>query len=398
MRICFLSHSVRLGGAERVLLETIEAFQSQGVECRVLVPGNGEFCNELVRLGVSFAIVSYPLWMSRGKLAWVDWLKSAVGMILNTIVVAWKIHRWQPDYVYSNTATVCVGAFASRLTGRPHIWHLHEFGMEDQGLSFLFGQRPSLVVIDRLSFRCICVSEALAAKYRRSIEPSKITVIYPSMHQSLRDGMQGETESAPLAPFGSPAKRFRCVIAGALMEGKGQDESVRAMARLKGTEVDAELLIVGDGLPAYRRELEDSIKTNQLEGRVHFAGQVADVLPLMRSSDAVLICSRSEAFGRVTIEGMFSGKPVIGARSGATAELIEEGVNGILYDQGDPADLAAKIEYLCHNPAVGKQLGINALRWVKSYFTRARYARELMSIVESLSEPAAKLVGPAPIA
>lgn len=398
MRICFLSHSARLGGAERVLLETIEAFQSQGVECRVLVPGNGEFCNELVRMGVPFAIVSYPLWMSRGRLAWVDWLRSAVGIILNTIVVAWKVHHWQPDYVYSNTATVCVGAFASRLTSRPHVWHLHEFGMEDQGLSFLFGQRSSLAVIDRLSFRCICVSEALAAKYRRSIEPSKITVIYPSMHQSLRDGTRGGTEVASLAPLASPTKRFRCVIAGALMEGKGQDESVRALVQLKDTGVDAELLIVGDGLPAYRRKLEDSIKTNQLEGRVHFAGHVADVLPLMRSSDAVLICSRSEAFGRVTIEGMFSGTPVIGARSGATAELIKEGVNGILYNHGDPADLAAKIEYLCHNPAVGKQLGMNAQRWVRSYFTPERYTRELMSIVESCSEPAAKLVGPAPIA
>jgi glycosyltransferase involved in cell wall biosynthesis len=398
MRICFLSHSARLGGAERVLLETIEAFQSQGVECRVLVPGNGEFCDELARMSVPFAIVSYPLWMSRGKLAWVDRLKFAAGIILNTIVVAWKIHRWQPDYVYSNTATVCVGAFASRLTGRPHIWHLHEFGVEDQGLSFLFGQRPSLVLIDRLSFRCICVSEALAAKYRSSIEPSKITVIYPAMHQSLRDEMRGEREPAPFAPLASPTKRFRCVIAGALIEGKGQEEGVRALARLKDTGVDAELLIVGDGLPAYRRQLEDSVKTNQLEGRVHFVGHVADVLPLMRSSDAVLICSRSEAFGRVTIEGMFSGTPVIGARSGATAELIEEGVNGILYNQGDPVDLAAKIEYLSHNPAMGKQLGMNALHWVKSYFTQERYAQELMSMVESCSEPAANLVGPAPIA
>jgi len=395
MRICFLSHSAQLGGAERVLLETIEAFQSQGVECRVLVPSNGEFCNELVRMGVPFAIVSYPLWMSRGRLAWVDRLKCAVGIVLNTIIVAWEIHRWQPDYVYSNTATVCVGAFASRLTGRPHIWHLHEFGMEDQGLSFLFGRCPSLAVIDRLSFRCICVSEALAAKYRRSIDPSKITVIYPAMHQSLREEMQGGTKSAP---FASRSKRFRCVIAGALMEGKGQEESVRALAHLKDTGVDAELLIVGDGLPAYRRKLEDSIKTNQLEGRVHFAGHVADVLPLMRSSDAVLICSRSEAFGRVTIEGMFSGTPVIGARSGATAELIEEDVNGILYEQGDPVDLAAKIEYLHHNPAVGKQLGMSALRWVQSYFTRERYARELMSIVEPCSEHAGNLVGPAPIA
>jgi len=392
MRICFLSHSSHNGGAERVLLETIEVLQMQGAECRVLLPSRGELCQELGRLGVPFSIVSFPLWMSRGKARFALRCRAAFGILVNTLMIAWSIHRWGCDIVYSNTATVCVGGLASRLVGRPHIWHLHEFGLEDQALSFLFGDNASLALINRLSSRCICVSHALASKYAQSIDPSKIVVIYPSMHLALKDG----TDSTQFESCVTSRKRFRCVIVGTLMEGKGQGESVLAFARLREIGIDAELLVVGDGLPDYCHFLGGLVRSNQLEDRVTFVGQVRDALTPMRSSDAVLVCSKSEAFGRVTIEGMFVGKPVIGARSGATAELIQDGVNGLLYNQGDPSDLAAKIEYLYKNPGIANELGRNGQSWVEKCFTQERYAGELIAVLKSLSLPIAKVIGPAP--
>jgi glycosyltransferase involved in cell wall biosynthesis len=93
---------------------------------------------------------------------------------------------------------------------------------------------------------------------------------------------------------------------------------------------------------------------------------------------------------------MFVGKPVIGARSGATAELIQDGVNGLLYNQGDPSDLAAKIEYLYKNPGIANELGRNGQSWVEKCFTQERYAGELIAVLKSLSLPIAKVIGPAP--
>lgn len=362
----------------------IELLQAQGVECRVLVPERGAFCEELTGLGVPFAIVSFPLWMSRGKVPLFLWLKAGLGTIVNTALVAWKIYRWNCDVVFSNTVTVCVGAFASCLLGRSHIWLLHEYGMEDHGLSFLFGERLSLGIVDKLSTHCVCVSRALAKKYERSIKPSKLTVIYPSMHRALRDAKDTNCGDFPIPPHNG---RFRCVIVGALTEGKGQEESVLALVHLKKLGVDAELLIVGEGLPSYRRRLEELIAANALESQVAFAGQVKTALPAMRSADVVLVCSRREAFGRVTIEGMFAGKPVIGPRCGATAELIKEGLNGLLYDHGDPKDLADKIQYLYENPAVAERLVKNAQSWVESLFTQERYRKEILALLSSPLSP-----------
>ena len=105
----------------------------------------------------------------------------------------------------------------------------------------------------------------------------------------------------------------------------------------------------------------------------------------MRSADVILVFSRSEAFGRVTIEAMIAGKPVIGARSGATAELIQNGVNGLLYSVGDPESLAAEIRYLHDNPKVADQLGKNARKWVEEHFSQDRYSEKILSVLASIS-------------
>jgi glycosyltransferase involved in cell wall biosynthesis len=386
MRICFVSHSGGSGGAERVLLETIELLQAHGVECRVLLPSGGHLCQELIRLGVPFSVISYPMWMGRGKFSFLARVKAAVGVFTNTVQVAWRIFRWKCDVVYSNTATVCVGALAARLLACPHIWHLHEFGMEDQGLSFLFGDRFSLALIDRLSARCICVSHALAKKYQKSIAASKITVIYPSMHRVLNDSEDANLRDSLES---SRPKRFRCVIVGALIPGKGQEDAVLAFAHLKKTGIAAELTIVGDGDPEFRRYLEDVIRSNNLVDNVVFVGHVNNALPAMRSSDVILVCSRSEAFGRVTIEGMFAGRPVIGARSAATAELIQDGINGLLYNPGDSKDLAAKIISIYRDPQTGERLAARAQEWMKGHFTSRRYTEDILNLIQSSSNRSA---------
>jgi glycosyltransferase involved in cell wall biosynthesis len=386
MTICFISHSSRDGGAERVLLETIQVLQAEGIECRVLLPTKGFLSGELSRLGIQFSIISFPLWMSRNNLSLALRVKTALNLAKDTVHVAWRIFRWKSDIVYSNTATVCVGAFAAYLLRLPHVWHLHEFGLEDQGLSFLYGRQASLRLMNRLSSKCICVSRALAASYQESIDPSTISVIYPSVHTAFRDSCA----NGPDVPRFSSTERFRCLIVGSLIEGKGQEDALLAMSLLKKTGIDAELIVVGEGEPGYRHHLETLVEANQLGSNVVFLGAVANAFPAMRSADVVLICSRSEAFGRVTIEAMLAGKPIIGARSGATAELIEAGVNGLLYKTRDPGDLAAQITYLYENRDYADTLGKNAADWVKQNFSQQRFTEDMLTVLASqLPEAAA---------
>src|ERR1700722_6133643 len=101
MRICFISHSSRLGGAERVLLETIDVLQSAGVECRVVLPQRGEMCQELERIGVPFVVISFPLWMGRRKLSFWSRIRLAAALAKDTLLLASRILAWRCDTVYT---------------------------------------------------------------------------------------------------------------------------------------------------------------------------------------------------------------------------------------------------------------------------------------------------------
>lgn len=168
------------------------------------------------------------------------------------------------------------------------------------------------------------------------------------------------------------------------MEGKRQEDAIRAIAALSHMGVRAELDIVGDGSPQYQQYLQAIVTENKLEQYVRFIGYVENAFPLMQNADVVLVCSRCEAFGRVTVEGMRAGKPVIGTRSGGTQELIDNGVNGFLYTAEDYKDLAEKIKYLYEHSAVAKQMGENGRKWSDEQFTEARYGHEIYMLLRQV--------------
>ena len=82
----------------------------------------------------------------------------------------------------------------------------------------------------------------------------------------------------------------------------------------------------------YRKYLDDLIIKLNLNENVFFRGFVENSADMYRNSDAVIVCSRNEAWGRVAAEAMFHQKPVIGFNSGGTKEIITDRVNGFLYN------------------------------------------------------------------
>lgn len=387
MRICFISNCSRIGGAERVLLETIDIFRERDVECHVLLPEEGVFAQELSRRGIPYAIVQSASLTSSGKPSPWARVKAAIRIAVAILPLMRKIIAWKCDIVYSNTLLVGHGAIAAKLLRKPHIWHLHEFGREDHGFSFYFGEGFSCRTVGRLSSVCIVVSKALASKYGKYVEPSRLAVVYPSMGLTLDNGSAASSFNAP-----GPSRRssrFRCIIVGGVCEGKRQEDAIQALKLLLDNSVNVELVVVGGAeQPRYREYLDQIIsQTEGLRDHVIFTGEMRDARPFMQTTDVLLMCSRSEAFGRVTIEAMLAGKPVIGAASGATPELVRDGFSGLLYKVGDAGDLAGKIRYLYDNPSIAQGLGENGKHWAHSIFTKERYASELVRVVEGLQQP-----------
>lgn len=375
MKVCFISHSAAKGGAERSLLELVDVLKEKGIEGYVVLPAHGPLVEELTKREITFCILPYKWWMGKDLPTW----KRMGRIVLNIVTIiplVLRIKRWKCDAVCTNTVTVCVGALAARLLGLPHLWYIREFGYEDHGLVFDLGEKLSLWLMNWLSSIFIANSNAVAQKYQQYIDPSKLRVIY----QSVSVPQNISTEEVPVATNTG----IRCVIVGALQEGKRQEEAILAIGELVHAGIDAELLIVGDGNPKYRDYLQKLVSENELDRYVKFIGYVENPFPFVKSADVVLMCSRNEAFGRVTVEAMKIGKPVIGARSGGTIELIRDGFNGFLYTPGDYKELATKIKYLYEHPDVVRDMGYNGLQWATERFTKERYGEEVLAVLGQL--------------
>ena len=83
----------------------------------------------------------------------------------------------------------------------------------------------------------------------------------------------------------------------------------------------------------------------------------------------MLVCSKYEAFGRVTVEAMMAGCLVIGANSGGTIELIEDGSTGVLFESGDYVDLVNKMIYVIENKNNAKKIAKNGRNVALQCFT-----------------------------
>ncbi len=149
-------------------------------------------------------------------------------------------------------------------------------------------------------------------------------------------------------PFVEPAAAIppdggSLLFLGRLAGWKGADTLLEAAARLARTRSKITVTVAGDG--PVRGDMEARAAALGLGGRVRFTGFVARTLPLLRAADLLVHTSTEpEPFGRVLLEGMASGVPVVASDLGATREIVTDGVDGFLAPAGDAAALATRIE------------------------------------------------------
>src|SRR5262249_27746177 len=142
----------------------------------------------------------------------------------------------------------------------------------------------------------------------------------------------------------------RLVLVGAIQPGKGQMEALQGLEIVLRRHPAAHLTFIGaSGDTPYYRRLLDYISRSGLEERVTFAGFVKDAHRLISNFDLSLMPSWEEAFGRVAVESLAAGVPVIGTRAGGLPEILNDG-GGIMVRPRDPSALATAVLDLWADP------------------------------------------------
>lgn len=375
MKVIWVSHSGGpAAGAELSMCEAVDCLREKGVAVEVVLPWRGELAQRFEQMSIPAHIFPVMKWAGHGP---ERQLRFRLGRARRNFQVLWRLtsylRRSRPDVVVSNTLTVAAGALAARLAGVPHVWYVHELsGSQGHDLYFDWGERFSFWLMDLLSARIIANSQTVCDQLASRIHRRKVSVIYyavevePSAETVRRDGHS-----------------FRLIQVGRVSPGKRQEDAVRAVALLVRKGLDVRLTLVGGELPEYGSRLRAQCEANGIADRVDFVPRVDDPYSYIADADCMIMCSRGEAFGRVTVEAMKLGRPVIGADSGGTSELIRDGVNGFLFRVGDATHLAEKIEILCRDRELLEKMGAEAQRWATDNFNRQLYGAQLFEVLRS---------------
>ncbi len=146
-----------------------------------------------------------------------------------------------------------------------------------------------------------------------------------------------------------PGETLRIVNVGSFQEKKNQILIVRIAEELRGSGVDFQVDLLGDGL--LRPRVESAVKERGLESHVHFRGNVDRVEEWLWRSHVYLHTAWYEPFGLVLLEAMAAGLPCVVLDGKGNRDVIQTGRNGFLMTEQDPRLFAARIEELAASPA-----------------------------------------------
>lgn len=383
MKILVVTHDSNFsGGANRSLYTVLTKLKSQyNVEIDVLLPKKtGQLNEKLDEAKIPWFSHTYFGVISGIRNDGKDILrygKVYVGYFIEhwlSVLLKKKLEHKNYDLVYTNTRLPIVGAKIAKSLGIPHVCHVREFGTVKPLWGFWDHQR-----IYDLSDKVILISHALQKKFEEYVPADKLVTIHNGID----------------SPLGLPkAKKeemtFDLLLTGRLVPDKGHKDAIQAMQILKNKGYSDIRLHIAGGSPTrthiawYEEQILKMVQDAGLEKEVTFLGEVQDMLSTRSRMDIELMCAICETFGRVTVEGMRSHLLVIGTNTGGTPEIIQDEKTGLLYEQGNPRDLAGKIEKVYKDRAYMKELTDAGYFHSQSNFTAEKNVTEIFHVFRSI--------------
>lgn len=286
--------------------------------------------------------------------------------------------RERPAVVYlaNGLTSALPGVIAAARCGIPVI--CHEKGFRRVG--------PVERLMSRWVDTCICMTDDIVAHYRgRNLHPRCFRTILDGIDtQAYTPGggaaVRREFGVAPDAPLVG--------IVGHIQHWKGQHIVVDAMALARREIPDLRCLVVGgvhrQGL-AYAEQLRARIAEADLGDHVILTGARRDVTACMDAMDIVLHSSVTpEPFGRVILEAMALGRPVIAPREGGPQLMVEDGKTGLCVIPRDPAALAAAIVGLLRDSRRRDTMGRAGRARAATVFDIRQHVRAIENVLDDV--------------
>lgn len=302
----------------------------------VVLPETGELKDRLDRNGIETIIV--PLHTIR-TWKWRGVLKSYQKLI--------KLCRdVQPAFIYANGSRAALYAgLVGKTLHLPVIWHCRIADKE-------FLDR----ILTRLCTRIVVNSAATAARFDKRRQ-SKVHVVYNGLDLAWLN--HPKVEKPRFIQKDGPI----ILVVARVSRWKRHELVLSAFESIVPKISNAHLVFVGgrdDHESDWWDELQERSRKSAFSKQIHWLGHCADVRPWYRLASITALASNNESFGRVVVEAMASGVPIVATRSGGVPEIVRHGRDGLLVEPGSSRLMADALLKLLLNDDLRKQMGVSA--------------------------------------
>jgi glycosyltransferase involved in cell wall biosynthesis len=393
-----------MGGAEAALLDILSSLREAEPDWKLdlIVSEAGSLVAKATALGVSTHVLAFPSSLARlgdssaggpagNSIDRLSLLRQILfagnGVRAYAASLRKVLRQLAPDVIHTNGFKMHILGALAKPKSAPLIWHVHDY----------IQPRPFMARLMRLfQRRCkiaLANSNSVALDITAACGKSlPVQTVYNGIDTTVFSllGDRLDLDSLSGLPPATPDV-IKIGMLATFARWKGQEVFLRALA-LTPPEIPIRAYIVGDAL--YQTdgsqysvaELKTLVMDLGISDRVGFTGFVDQPAAAMRSLDIVVHAStESEPFGLVIVEAMACGRAVIACDAGGAAELFENDVTALGHTPGDAAQLAERITQLAGDPDLRKRLGAAGRDTVEQRFNRARLAKELIPIYESVA-------------
>jgi glycosyltransferase involved in cell wall biosynthesis len=382
-RVVFVDHVARLSGGEIALVRLLAAMRG-AIDPYVVLGEDGPLVERLRADGIPVEIVPLDARVRDLRRETVTPRRVGLVVALRTIRDVWRLQRRlrqiRPDIVHTNSLKAALyGGLAGRLARVPVVWHVRDRIADDY-------LPPAAVRFVRLASRVLPTAVICNSKTTLASLPERLHA------HVLYNPVLPDTVERPAAWRPTRGEMLTIGVIGRLAPWKGQEVFLVAFAEaFAGREVRGR--VIGSamfGEDDYAEALVRRADELGIATQVEFTGFREDVWSELSKLDVLVHCSTTpEPFGQVVVEGMAAGIAVVASAAGGPAEIVTDGVDGILVRPNDARALADALRRLAADPELRLRLGA-AAQIASRDFTPERTAERLSELYARLLDGRAR--------
>ena len=371
--VLYICHTSNLGGAALSMYNMIHSLKDF-ITPIVLLPEIGQAFELLSAEGIKCILHPFRLNLRNQNLV-IHYIKYFPHLLLDYYVnsmcintVCKELGGQKIDIVHSNASVFTIGVKLAKILSARHIWHIREF----QDLDFNIYPFSGWEKLKRQLY----TADATIAITKAVFDHWGLNKAHNAY--CLWNAVRSEDDVA----FNKKKQKYFFHCAAILCDAKGTDFALEAFGRSGLAKEGYKLIMAGTMTEDYYSKLSHIIGKYKIEQNVEFIGYCTDVRKYMADATGFLMCSLNEGLGRVTVEAMFYGCPVIARNTGGTIEFVRDKETGFLFSDMDSC-VAVMLK-------LAKRLDLDLIQSAQHFavenFSEEKYGKKMIDVYKKVLE------------